>query len=89
MVRKASSLSGQPLKLNDEANWNNVYRQTKEEYLERYMAKNLYYLSTYRDSSFGVEQFGKSDYITLMPVGSKTDFRNPTNDDEWFWQAPE
>ena len=32
------------LKINDYANWNHRSKQTKENYIDRYMAKNLYYL---------------------------------------------
>ena len=31
-----------PLQINDNANWNNRSKQTKEHYLDHYMAKNLY-----------------------------------------------
>jgi hypothetical protein len=34
----------QPLQLNEDANWNNKSKQTKEYYLDTYMAKNLYYI---------------------------------------------
>ena len=34
-----------PLFLNDDANWNNMYAESKEEYLDEYMAKNLYIMS--------------------------------------------
>ena len=33
---------GRPVTLNEEANWNNQQKITKEYYLDSYMAKNLY-----------------------------------------------
>lgn len=33
---------GMPLVLNKEANWNNEKQTSKDEYLDNYMAKNLY-----------------------------------------------
>ncbi|WP_051697443.1 hypothetical protein [Prevotella sp. 10(H)] len=33
----------QPLFINEEANWNNETKQTKEKYIDSYMAKNLYW----------------------------------------------
>ena len=35
-------INNKPLVLNEDANHNNETKQTKEEYLENYMAKNLY-----------------------------------------------
>ena len=37
-------IKGLPLVLNEDANWNHKTKQTKEGYLENYMAKNLYML---------------------------------------------
>lgn len=87
--------AGKQLEITPDANWNNQSKQTKEEYLGNYMAKNLYYLSTHLHSDSGVEAPGigvsDDDYFSLMPVGM-TDAHpggTETNDDNWFWQAPE
>lgn len=36
---------GLPLVLNDDANWNNEFKKTQDDYLDYYMAKNLYIMS--------------------------------------------
>lgn len=84
-------VKGMPLNLNEDANWNNETKQTKEEYLERYMAKNLFYLSCHADSRPEVESDGKqSAYITLQPEGCKYHGGGiATTDADYFWQAPQ
>lgn len=83
-----------PLVLNEDANWNNEVKQTKESYLENYMAKNLYYVGCWLSSEYNseTEYEGKewSDYMFLFPK----DF-NPENNDNYrtrnevyFWQSP-
>ena len=83
-------IKGLPLNLNEDANWNNETKQTKEEYLENYMAKNLFYLSCHADNRPEVESDGKqSDYITLQPSGSEYHGGGiKTSDADYFWQAP-
>lgn len=83
--------------LNDYANWNHKSDQTKEYYLDYYMAKNLYYLSCPEISRHNAETWEEGrtyKYHVLMPhqeldkeakaVGN--DIR--TADEEWFWQSP-
>lgn len=87
-----------PLKINEDANWNNRSKQTKEYYIDQYMAKNLYYLSCMDWSRFNAEtviEGRKCRYIALMPydkIDSKTDavgwYDLRVCDDEWFWQSP-
>ena len=79
---------GLPLVLNDDANWNNRQKQTKEEYLDSYMAKNLYIISAYIDSGFGTEGSTRGEYVTLVPSGFNAPDRNCVSDDAWFWQSP-
>lgn len=84
---------GQPLVLNEEANWNNKEKTLKENYLDNYMSKNLYYMSCTLRSEFGVEdkKFNPADYAVLMPNGYYNDMEKGSyiiNDDEWFWQSP-
>lgn len=83
-----------PLVLNEDANWNHQDLQTKEDYLETYMAKNLYIFSANMlnqadpEGSFGNRRRGTS--AALVPQGS--DYSNAgiiTTDEEWFWQVPE
>ncbi len=81
-----------PLVLNEDANWNHQYQQTKERYLDNYMAKNLYILSANLLNQ--AEPEGLSDHIQgyaigLIPEGSNyTSCRYLTTNDEWFWQPP-
>jgi hypothetical protein len=48
-------IKGLPLVLNADANWNRTTLQTKEHYLEYYMAKNLYRLQTPLVSEYNTE----------------------------------
>ena len=79
---------GRPLLLNEEANWNHRERMTKENYLDIYMAKNLYYLSGYLHNRPGIESEAMGDYYTLVPIGEKAIIGIPVYDDAWFWQSP-
>ncbi|MHA3787455.1 transglutaminase domain-containing protein [Flavobacterium hauense] len=64
-------ISGKPLKLNKEANWNHKNKRTKEDYLDGYMAKNLYRIQATAISTYDTET-DKShphlDYIELVPL---------------------
>lgn len=80
---------GRPLVLNEDANWNHKVKQTKEEYLESYMAKNLYYLSCYMDLGANTEN-GSHESVSLQPSGHNANISKiVTSDDAWFWQAPD
>lgn len=64
-------VKGKTLILNPEANWNRKNSQTKEEYLETYMAKNLYRLETPLVSEYDTETWksGKEIiYVELLPL---------------------
>ena len=77
-----------PLVLNEDANWNHEVKQTKEDYLDNYMAKNLYYLSCYLESGANTED-GTHTYVTIQPKGQSFPVGGVvTHDDAWFWQAP-
>ena len=81
-----------PLILNEDANWNHVFIEEKEDYLDDYMAKNLYIMEA--NSLNQAEPEGQTDhptgyFITLIPTG--TEYSNShytTTDDQWFWQPP-
>lgn len=91
---------GRPVVLNEEANWNNKSKVTKEEYLENYMAKNLYCIECSDRSEFNTETRyqGKQtfpQYPILCPDGFVPDYPQDmiqpdqiVYDDEWFWQSP-
>jgi len=64
-------INGKTLILNPEANWNRISTQTKEYYLETYMAKNLYRLETPLVSEYDSETWksGKEiSYVELLPL---------------------
>jgi hypothetical protein len=64
-------ISGKPLILNPDANWNHRESRTLREYLYSYMAKNLYYFVTPLESQYDLEtkQSGKViKYVTLLPL---------------------
>lgn len=64
-------IKGLPLVLNADANWNRSTLQTKEYYLQTYMAKNLYRLETPLISQYDTETWtsGKQvAYVELLPL---------------------
>jgi hypothetical protein len=64
-------INDKTLILNPDANWNNQSAQKKEEYLENYMAKNLYILECPASSEYNMETSseGKTyNYIRLLPL---------------------
>jgi hypothetical protein len=85
-----------PLLLNEDANWNNQSKQTKEGYLMNYMAKNLYWLQVSINNIFNPESRYRNkvnEYVSLLPVGyTRSNTNNTgtiTSDSEYFWQKPE
>lgn len=91
---RARLRSGQPVRVNEEANWNNEKKTTTEAYLYEYMAKNLFYLESWTRYGFNTESDRENpiNYIFLQPTGCDSKQRNPrnlsVNDDRYFWQAP-
>ena len=83
-----------PLVLNEDANWNHKSRQTKERYLDNYMAKNLYFISA--NSINQAEPESSVSYphkqgkeICLSPLGARAPKGTViTTDEVWFWQRP-
>lgn len=81
-----------PLILNKDANWNNIYTENKEYYLDKYMAKNLYIMSVNALNQVapeGPSSHRQGKFVALVPAGS--DYTNAhvmTTDEEWFWQPP-
>jgi hypothetical protein len=92
-------IKNQPLVLNEDANWNNENKQTKEHYLETYMAKNLYWFQCVDYSRFNPESRYRaieSKYISLLPLGFELDLpkgiispEHVTHDPDYFWKKPE
>lgn len=96
-------INGQQLILNPDANWNRKNSATKEQYLENYMAKNLYRLETPVASVYDTEtsKAGKQiTYVQLVPLdalnqeGSKSESPAKsivtlvTNNPDQFWVKP-
>ena len=82
--------NGQPLRINEDANWNHEQKQDIENYLYNYMAKNLYLLNTTLQSKSEPEgNDSHPHYITLIPEGFDYSYGgDTTTDDAYFWQAP-
>lgn len=85
-------ISGKPLVLNDYANWNHQNKQTVENYLKEYMAKNLYIMGCNtinrpepegRTTSSGE----RGRFVYLVPEGTQYG-EWMTTDPEAFWVAP-
>lgn len=83
-------IANQPLSINEDANWNHESQQTKEDYLDYYMAKNLYYISAITNNRQAPEgDTTKSTYVTLSPIDSNfTNAHIITSDNDKFWQKP-
>jgi hypothetical protein len=86
-------ISDKPLILNPDANWNNQSTQTKDNYLENYMAKNLYILECHASSEYNMETSseGKTfNYIRLLPLDyfeqmpDKSEEKGETNNTLWI-----
>jgi hypothetical protein len=88
-------IDGRPIVLNEDANWNNKEKQTKEWYLMNYMAKNLYWIQVPVNSMFNPESRYRNNvnqYVSLLPIGyTRSNMENMgtiTHDPEYFWQKP-
>jgi len=83
------------LVLCETANWNHESQQTKEYYLETYMAKNLYYFVCKKLNRFNPESVYRDNDpegdVRLIPVGFVNDNWkcDTTTDPEVFWAKPE
>lgn len=81
-----------PLVLNQDANWNHQQPQTKEHYLETYMAKNLYIISAnllQQSEPEGITSHPTGQVCALVPENFY--FNNAhyvISDDSIFWAKP-
>ena len=88
-------INDQPLVLCETANWNHESLQTKDYYLDEYMAKNLYYFVCKKISRFNPESVYRNnppeDDIRLIPAGFVNDNWkcDTTTDPDFFWSKPE
>jgi predicted DNA-binding protein (MmcQ/YjbR family) len=90
------------LVLNEDANWNNQNKQTKEYYLGYYMSKNLYWIQCAVNSTWGVETYRENappvEYLNLFPGKFNTikawkkngaDRKSTgVSNPTYFWQKP-
>ncbi len=96
-------INGGALVLNEDANWNNQQKETKEYYLGYYMSKNLYWLKCSTKSEWDIETWKAEkppiEYINLYP-GNFNTIHQPkkvekgaiayaTNNPAYFWQKPD
>lgn len=83
-------IDNEPLILNEDANWNHEEPQTKDYYLDYYMAKNLYYITSITDNRKAPEgDASQSVYVTLSPRDSNyKGSQIITTDYNKFWQPP-
>ncbi len=81
-----------PLILNEDANWNHEVKQTKKDYLEEYMAKNLYIITC--NTINQAEPEGRTSHtqgkeVVLVPEDTNYNRAHIiTTDYDKFWQAP-
>ena len=64
-------IKGNPLIINADANWNRESLQTKQHYLDYYMAKNLYRMECPLSSEYNSETWEKGKeiaYVELLPL---------------------
>ena len=83
-------MDNEQLLLNEDANWNHEELLSKEDYLDYYMAKNLYFITAITDNRQAPEgDTLQSVYITLSPVRSNyAGSQIVTTDYYKFWQSP-
>ena len=77
---RTSLILDKPLIVNPDANWNHISSMTKEYYLDRYMAKNLYRFYCPLNSEYDYETWGQNKkvvYVYLYPLDytKKTSFK--------------
>ncbi|MCD8102283.1 MAG: transglutaminase-like domain-containing protein [Alistipes sp.] len=87
-------ISGLPMEINPDANWNNENPTLKEWYLDSYMAKNLYYMVCPVRSEFDTETRAEgkdyTKYVDLLPIGYTSSYKGnfTTHNPDYFWQVP-
>ena len=79
-------INKKPLILNPDANWNNKFSVVKEDYLDVYMAKNLYRMECPLVSEYNMETKEKDKkitYVELLPVDA---FNQTPQKEEKYYQ---
>lgn len=83
-VRKRLIMN-KPLIVNPDANWNHITSITKDNYLDIYMAKNLYWIYCPLISEYDSETWGRNKrvtYINLLPLDYQ--IKGPYKTDDYF-----
>jgi hypothetical protein len=76
-------IENKPLIVNPDANWNHRISQTKDNYLNYYMAKNLYRMYCPLNSEYDYETWGRNKkviYINLLPANYSKKVPHKTDD---------
>jgi hypothetical protein len=86
-------INDEEIRINENANWNNEKSITKEEYIDNYMVKNLYWFQSALVFSYNTESsdnFKKNRHIALYPTGFNREVNQNTEvivyDDIYFWE---
>jgi len=84
-------IENRPVFINDDANWNNKIKYTKEMYIDSYMAKNLYWFSCTASSSVDSDMIREYNCkIALVPHNYYQKNRDSltyySHDDDYFWE---
>lgn len=84
-------LNDLPVFINDEANWNNERKYSKEDYIDGYMAKNLYWFQCPAESKCNTDMTKEYNcFIALLPSGYSKKYIDSlvyyTHDDNYFWE---
>lgn len=89
-------IDGKPLAIPETANWNHKNKQTVEEYINRYMAKNLYIIGCNTVNRAEPEGYhfttsgDRGRHVYLSPEGVQYgNSDSNTGDEAGFWAAPE
>ncbi len=85
-------INNQYIAINEDANWNNKEEYNKEEYIDDYMAKNLYHISANLNNVPAPEGYPYNHnpvFVTLSPViGTYKGSQFITTEPQKFWAAP-
>jgi hypothetical protein len=84
-------IDDKPLFINDDANWNNRVKYTKEMYIDGYMAKNLYWFSRPANSKVNADMLREhNSFVGLVPLNyylkNADSLTYYSHDDNYFWE---
>lgn len=77
-------ITGKPLILNPDANWNRRVSKTNENYLYTYMAKNLYILQSNACNEYDSETYGNNKIISTITLLPLEYFKQKPDKKEYF-----